>query len=1119
MDEPRQDSKNARHWLHWAFVAAVLAISQAALAYFFPAWPGTWLLAVGLVTFVVILYFHPGGFYRRMATTALGLAAASSSLPSIVAYFQIDPIGKGAFLVEASPLLGFSCVLLAGFLCWIDHRARLSPNEVHPSDDIATNIGLEAAGYLQAIRATQRRPDWDAEELSNEDYARVCPVRYQLQRAHTAAPGPQQSAQQYSIASDIRSERVVDFARRLLYDRLHNVHVILGEPSGGKSTLAVQVMEQLSGDSFSHIRLPVYVNLQHFQSAAILSELELLVAAAVDSGCPRFVHPTAINAKYHDYSKNLLDQNVRWLFIFDAMDEMPVNSQGEYSRRVDALVAFMRKNHTSTFLVTCRYTDFVELKARRAVAELRVQRYDLLSWTRKEVECYLKFIPVDKERKQLIYRELRNAGELSPVEVRFLSKSSSGAAGRRMSLWRQYVNERLHEVATRSEHQTADNISRTLTQLAICHARLADWRTLDDADFSGAIAAGLINSSDGNPQFVVRPIYSYFLAMAFDAWLRSDHRLPSVCDIGNDNLIEVWEFLTDIWADILPQDNLWVAMVEASLQYENSKREDAAILRQLGDRVTAITRFMSIQVLDRFPALCAALGRAVSVLIHSGDAVEARRCLEAINRSPALITTVDVQRVFNMALESEVADLRTWATQTMSTTPGAIRRHPVLWLRLLLSNLDSDQFIQNIRCIVGHRVRSSNWGIRTVADALALGACVLLGVLWVTVLFVAVLLFGIMLPEIHIRAHTVLFVHRELTSDCTVPLEAIAVLAAVCGAALIGARRLLCYLRKTRMLSFPAYPYILREGAAVAMASSPLLLLTSAAVIENSLLGMLTGLLAVGMISTLGLLAFLAVRGKGWRTLMKGTLSHKSTILRLLAILGVLAILLLVGSIVPFIGVIARFAIGAIFVALIVGVPVCVVLWLRHRGNGMAAILLKSDTRGTNLLSFQPNAPKNKPSTLDKVIVRIIVKLHNVMLSRWKWLLFLVPLCFVNVNLDLAIFLGILAPIVWAGVVWAANLIELRAIVRDLRSATYSASDEVLCSRLVAKIGDSQEPNAFRDAYVDVLRGLRFNQPMLQQIEQLAQHLQQLGDAQLLNRIAGMVLEARHEVIKDQVLE
>jgi hypothetical protein len=90
-------------WLVKSMIAAVLAMALAAVVIFFPTSRLTWVLMVGAIVFVGMLFYHPAHWHRRMAASMLAAAVSLSILPMLKATGELKQIGWFSVIVDNSP--------------------------------------------------------------------------------------------------------------------------------------------------------------------------------------------------------------------------------------------------------------------------------------------------------------------------------------------------------------------------------------------------------------------------------------------------------------------------------------------------------------------------------------------------------------------------------------------------------------------------------------------------------------------------------------------------------------------------------------------------------------------------------------------------------------------------------------------------------------------------------------------------------------------------------------------------------------------------------------------------------------------------------------------------------
>ncbi len=119
---PRHD-----RWWIIAGIAALVAMALAALVWFASTWPGTWIIATGLLVFAIIAVVLFQGWYRRVASICLGLSAISAGLPSFAGNFELTSslaTGSGSVLVDNAPVASLGFLILTAFFGLLDYNSR-----------------------------------------------------------------------------------------------------------------------------------------------------------------------------------------------------------------------------------------------------------------------------------------------------------------------------------------------------------------------------------------------------------------------------------------------------------------------------------------------------------------------------------------------------------------------------------------------------------------------------------------------------------------------------------------------------------------------------------------------------------------------------------------------------------------------------------------------------------------------------------------------------------------------------------------------------------------------------------------------------------------------------------
>jgi tetratricopeptide (TPR) repeat protein len=104
-----------------ALIAAVSTLVALALAIYAPRSPVTWAFIVGAVVFVAVMWFHPSGWYRRMASLSFSAAGVAAAMPALTATVDTAWV-KGA--VQFAPGSSVACLVAGAFFAYIDYRFR-----------------------------------------------------------------------------------------------------------------------------------------------------------------------------------------------------------------------------------------------------------------------------------------------------------------------------------------------------------------------------------------------------------------------------------------------------------------------------------------------------------------------------------------------------------------------------------------------------------------------------------------------------------------------------------------------------------------------------------------------------------------------------------------------------------------------------------------------------------------------------------------------------------------------------------------------------------------------------------------------------------------------------------
>jgi hypothetical protein len=124
MAETASPKPPADRWWLWALLAAVIACGETALVLFKPIWPWTWIISIGVVVFAVVMWFYPPGWYRRMASGCLALAAASAAVPSLLVEFKAGSAWIKILLENVAPGLLIAFIVGSIAFAYMDFKAR-----------------------------------------------------------------------------------------------------------------------------------------------------------------------------------------------------------------------------------------------------------------------------------------------------------------------------------------------------------------------------------------------------------------------------------------------------------------------------------------------------------------------------------------------------------------------------------------------------------------------------------------------------------------------------------------------------------------------------------------------------------------------------------------------------------------------------------------------------------------------------------------------------------------------------------------------------------------------------------------------------------------------------------
>src|SRR5687768_16492276 len=115
---PAPESGSGKPWWRVALASGIGSAAVAALALWLPPGKATVVLAIGVVVFLFVLFKDPDYWYRRAASTVLGLLAVSLTARGISAVFQWEQTTFGFLLLDAGgwPVVVTLAVLFVALL-------------------------------------------------------------------------------------------------------------------------------------------------------------------------------------------------------------------------------------------------------------------------------------------------------------------------------------------------------------------------------------------------------------------------------------------------------------------------------------------------------------------------------------------------------------------------------------------------------------------------------------------------------------------------------------------------------------------------------------------------------------------------------------------------------------------------------------------------------------------------------------------------------------------------------------------------------------------------------------------------------------------------------------------
>jgi hypothetical protein len=571
--------------------------------------------------------------------------------------------------------------------------------------------------YIERFLATNRCPPWD-EHLCDRNRIAKGYVHY---TPRTSADPPAYAGSIDSVETiglQANLEHVPRFIDRLLTWRTgirgerRNVFLLLGDPGVGKSSLAIQIAQELADRvrSSGEAVVPVYINLAEFDDAfeCTSSGLELLTTKITTAGCPRYGVP--IDTSLPSYAQALISPHhpSSVFFILDSMDELPTVG---YTARAKAIADFITapSRRGCYFLVTCRYDDFIKLADH--THNLQIQRLDLLPWCKKMTRSYLRLRGIHDAQVEVFLTSSQDACTTGTAARSLIHPLAATVYSRTKALGQATLSQALETFFSQviTDHigdsrLSLDDVLNELGRIAFEQTWSGmNGKPISDAVKDVAMRAGLVRSTPTAVRFEIRPIMQHLAARELLRRVRAGENLP------DDLLIQ--ELATrQVFRSAGEQartDEAWGHfLIERILS-------EPADMRTQGDRLMLIASCVTSQQLRENPLLRRHVSRLLEFLVTRGDDFEKERCQQAVRRQPTLIEIGSPKTLAFLAWipNAGSSSALSWLIQSMGIHKELRRSYPKIWWRALSRALDEGtlgrdfQRIALIRIAGGRSVR------------------------------------------------------------------------------------------------------------------------------------------------------------------------------------------------------------------------------------------------------------------------------------------------------------------------------------------------------------------------------------------------------------------------------